>query len=175
MDKVERFGELAHNIVPRIEGALHVLKGSEGVLTFLTAKAGADLGSLERLNKKGFGQKYFIDSLANLAEVGMCGYQLTDKVAPSVNHLANLMTDTYRRKNADYGDSFGQSCDRFGLVAALVRMSDKINRLQSLVKKKGQAEVKDESIADTFMDLACYAIMTMVWMLEEDKLSKENS
>lgn len=175
MDKVERFGEIAHNIIPRVYGALHVLKGGEGVLTFLTAKADADLGSLERLNKKGFGQKYAIDSLANLAEVGMCGYQLTEKAAPSVNHLANLMTDTYSRKNADYGDSFSQSCNRFGLVAALVRMSDKINRLQSLAVRRQEAQVKDESIADTFLDLACYAIMTMVWVLEKDKLSKENS
>lgn len=169
MDKVEQFGQIAHNIIPRIEGALPTLKSMAVALTFLTAKADADLGSLERLNKKDFGQKYAIDSLANLAEVGMCGYQLTEKAAPSVNHLANLMTDTYRRKNADYGDSFGQSCNRFGLVAALVRMSDKVNRLSSLVIRLQEAQVKDESIADTFLDLACYAIMTMVWVLEEDK------
>lgn len=172
MDKVERFGEIAHNIIPRIEGAFHVLKDMERVLTFLTAKADADLGSLERLNKKGFGLKYAIDSLANLVEVGMCGYQLTEKAAPSVNHLANLMTDTYRRKNADYGDSFSQSCDRFGHVAALVRMNDKVNRLSSLVTHQREAQVKDESIADTFLDLACYAIMTLMWIIEKEEDAK---
>lgn len=172
MDKVERFGQIAHNMISRIEGALHTLRGMEDVLPFLVAKGDADLGSLERLTKKDFGRVYMKDSLINLIEVGMCGYQLTDKAVPSVNHLANVMTDTYRRKNADYGDSFSQSLERFDIIAAVVRMSDKVNRLQSLVNRKQEAQVKDESIADTFLDLACYAIMTLMWIIEKEEDAK---
>ena len=57
--------------------------------------------------------------------------------------------------------------DKFGLVVAAIRIGDKVNRLQSLVAKRGEAEVKDESLADTFMDLACYSIMTMLWLRDK--------
>lgn len=41
---------------------------------------------------------------------------------------------TYERKNNDYGDSFDKSVNEFGLVAAVVRIGDKFNRLKSLIK-----------------------------------------
>ena len=56
------------------------------------------------------------------------------------------------------------SMEKFGMVVAAIRIGDKVNRLQSLLAKHGEAEVKDESIADTFMDMACYAIMTLMWI-----------
>lgn len=72
------------------------------------------------------------------------------------------MTKTYEAKNHDYGNSFDQSLDKFGLIASVVRMGDKMNRLETLVIKK--AQVKDESIKDTLLDLANYAIMTIMWL-----------
>ncbi|WP_416389590.1 nucleotide modification associated domain-containing protein [Peptoanaerobacter stomatis] len=51
------------------------------------------------------------------------------------------------------------------MISAVTRISDKTNRLQSLCVNKQQ--VKDESIKDTLMDLANYAIMTLI-ELEED-------
>ena len=72
------------------------------------------------------------------------------------------MAKTYAAKNHDYGNSFEQSLDKFGLVASIVRMGDKMNRIESLSKK--EAEVKDESIKDTLLDLANYAIMTVMWL-----------
>nr|WP_081466694.1 DUF1599 domain-containing protein [Peptoanaerobacter stomatis] len=71
----------------------------------------------------------------------------------------------YRAKNNDYGDSFGETFKKLGLISAVTRISDKTNRLQSLCVNKQQ--VKDESIKDTLMDLANYAIMTLI-ELEED-------
>ena len=84
------------------------------------------------------------------------------------------MADTYKRKNADYGDSFSASIDRYGPVAAHVRISDKINRLQSLVVRKQTAQVKDESIADTFLDLAFYAIMRLVYIEMKSETVRRN-
>lgn len=73
---------------------------------------------------------------------------------------------TYIKKNMDYGDSFSKSYQEFGLVAPVVRMSDKVERLKSL--SKAEAQVKDESIRDTLLDIANYAIMTVVEVEYED-------
>lgn len=71
------------------------------------------------------------------------------------------LTDTYRKKNADYGNSFSRAVEKYGLVSALTRISDKFNRLESLILHKEQ-EVKDESVQDTLLDLANYCIMTVM-------------
>lgn len=76
--------------------------------------------------------------------------------------IVNKMLDTYKKKNADYGDSFGKSIDEFGYTAALVRMSDKFNRLKNLLLKDAEAKVKDESVKDTILDLACYSVMLAI-------------
>lgn len=93
------------------------------------------------------------------------------KLAESVERfteITNNMAKTYAAKNHDYGNSFEQSLDKFGLVASVVRLGDKMNRIESLTKK--EAQVKDESIKDTLLDMANYAIMTVMWM---DKKSGE--
>lgn len=71
----------------------------------------------------------------------------------------------YERKNADYGDSFSKSFKEYGMTMACIRLEDKLNRLKSLTKNK--AQVEDESITDTLMDLANYAIMTIVELEDE--------
>jgi hypothetical protein len=68
------------------------------------------------------------------------------------------MNRLYEAKNADYGDSFGESVREFGAVAGLVRISDKFNRLKTLLRGNAQ-QVQSESVEDTLMDLANYAIM----------------
>lgn len=78
--------------------------------------------------------------------------------------------DTYKAKNADYGDSFSKSFQEFGLTAPIVRMSDKLERLKSL--SKADAQVKDESKRDTLIDLGNYAFMTVVEMDIEDEKTK---
>lgn len=76
--------------------------------------------------------------------------------------ITTNMVKTYAAKNHDYGNSFDNSLDKFGLIASIVRMGDKMNRLETLVTKK--AQVKDESIKDTLLDLANYSIMTVMWL-----------
>lgn len=75
--------------------------------------------------------------------------------------VLNELSDLYHRKNHDYGDSFRKSLDEFGLVAAVVRMSDKMERVKAL-SKADNAKVTDEKIRDTLVDLANYAIMTVM-------------
>lgn len=76
--------------------------------------------------------------------------------------ITKEMAELYERKNNDYGDSFGQSCNKHGLIAAVVRMEDKLNRATTLINK--DTMVKSESIKDTLTDLANYAIMARMWL-----------
>lgn len=79
------------------------------------------------------------------------------------NEITVKMAETYKAKNHDYGNSFSKSIDEFGLVAAVVRLNDKMERLKSLAKMgSDEIKVKDESIKDTLLDLANYAVMTLV-------------
>ena len=168
-DKVTLFGNVAHNLVERVARSIAITP----ILHNDVCKAYSD-AAVENL-------QYFEDmcsqsdqdgcvkGLVNLAEIGMCGFLYMTN-SNDARKLANQMTDLYARKNRDYGGSFDRSMDKFGLVVAAIRIGDKVNRLHSLVAKRGEAEVKDESLADTFMDLACYSIMTMLWL--HDKKEK---
>lgn len=75
--------------------------------------------------------------------------------------ITDELKDTYIKKNHDYGNSFDKSIDKFGLTAAVVRMNDKMERLNSLLNKDAKV---DESIRDTVMDLANYCIMTAMYL-----------
>lgn len=72
------------------------------------------------------------------------------------------LTKVYVAKNKDYGDSFSLSLDKYGILASLIRMGDKMNRIDSLYDKP-TSEV-DESLVDSLEDLANYAIMTAIWL-----------
>lgn len=81
--------------------------------------------------------------------------------------ITSDMAKIYSAKNHDYGNSFEQSLDKFGIIASVVRLGDKMNRIESLAKK--EAQVKDESIKDTLLDLASYSVMTLMWMINKNK------
>ena len=74
------------------------------------------------------------------------------------------MLQTFLKKNHDYGNSFSKTFSEFGLVSAVVRMNDKMERLKSLLQ--AQAKV-DESVRDTLMDLANYSVMTIMELAKE--------
>ena len=74
-------------------------------------------------------------------------------------NICDHIHEVYISKNHDYGDSFGKSIAEFGPIAGVVRMEDKMNRIKSLIKKGGDQKVTDESMKDTLLDLANYAIM----------------
>lgn len=92
---------------------------------------------------------------------------LSNTSAHQFKDIAKGMIETYVRKNHDYGNSFDKSLDKFGLVASVVRIGDKMNRIESLVQK--EAMVQDESIRDTLLDMANYAIMTVMWVDNQKK------
>ena len=76
--------------------------------------------------------------------------------------VTEWMNNVYERKNADYGNSFGETFEEFGLVSSAVRLNDKLKRFKRLIKQ--EAQVQDESIKDTLLDIANYAVLTLVEM-----------
>ena len=91
--------------------------------------------------------------------------------AKQLEDMCNFIIKQYQEKNKDYGDSFGISVKKYGLVSALTRMSDKFNRVENLIINK-KVEVLDEKLSDTLIDLATYCLMTVVEL--ENKPLKEN-
>ena len=89
-----------------------------------------------------------------------------DKNLSSVSDAYKHLVGVYEAKNSDYGNSFEECCNKFGLVYAVVRMNDKINRINSLYDKKDMKV--NESLVDTLLDLANHAVMTAVWMNNND-------
>ena len=83
--------------------------------------------------------------------------------------LSNL-EDTYKRKNSDYGNSVGDTYEKFGDVSFLTRITDKYNRILSLVDKGEAGQIKDEALEDTILDLANYSIMALI---ELDRVKSE--
>ena len=89
---------------------------------------------------------------------------LKQNIEPKVaRHYAicQKLNQVYKAKNHDYGDSFGDTYKKLGIISAVTRLSDKMNRLMSLAVSH-DAQVKDEKIEDTLLDMANYAIMTLI-------------
>ena len=79
--------------------------------------------------------------------------------------ICKELNEIYAKKNADYGNSFGDTFQRLGLISAITRISDKYNRICNLaIKNSNETKVKDETIEDTLKDLANYCIMTLIEM-----------
>ncbi len=68
---------------------------------------------------------------------------------------------TYEKKNLDYGDSFRLGLEEFGSISYVTRVYDKMLRMKQLVRN--DANVTDESFADTVADMANYCIMYLMW------------
>lgn len=180
MDRVEIFSDRVHAIARNSELEYKVIPGFPETPIEKWVEVSARL--LDDMDQFLLNDSYsddeclkYLNDAASLAQIGMIGYRATLGNDIPLTRIADQMADTYKRKNADYGDSFSASLDKYGPVAAHVRISDKINRLQSLVVRKQTAQVKDESIADTFLDLACYSVMRLVYIEMRAETIKEET
>ena len=87
--------------------------------------------------------------------------------------LLKEIGDLHDRKQADYGrgdDPFAnvRASSEWGVkpwIGALIRLNDKIRRLQSLATK---GELKNEAADDSLRDIAVYAIISLVLMEQEE-------
>lgn len=72
--------------------------------------------------------------------------------------------ELFKRKNQDYGDAFAN----YGVIGVLLRMGDKIARLQSITTKCVSL-VDSESLRDTLIDLHNYSAMAIMLLDEDNK------
>ena len=90
--------------------------------------------------------------------------------------LCKELNQTYEKKNHDYGNSFGETFDKLGIISAVTRITDKYNRLVSLcTKSEEERKVKDESITDTLLDMANYCIMTVIELHKDNTQDDDNN
>lgn len=77
--------------------------------------------------------------------------------------ISDKMKKTFIEKNTRYGNSFVDTIEKYGTVAALTRITDKYNRMNELYLNKNLNGL-DESIEDTMLDMANYLIMTVAYL-----------
>ena len=80
--------------------------------------------------------------------------------------VQNEAKELFARKNQDYGDAFAN----YGPIGVLVRIGDKLQRLQS-ISSSGVTLVQDEKLRDSLIDLHNYAAMAIM-LLDEPAVPK---
>ena len=86
---------------------------------------------------------------------------MNDKIAAHTD-ICSALTNIYAKKNSDYDDAFAKSFNEYGMTMPCIRLEDKLNRLKALTVHNRAQQVSDESVTDTLIDLANYAIMTII-------------
>jgi hypothetical protein len=82
------------------------------------------------------------------------------KITPVViDELVDAIAITIINKNTDYGDAW----QRWGIFTPLVRINDKIMRVQTLASGQ-RALVADEKIEDTLQDIVAYGLLALAWL-----------
>ena len=111
--------------------------------------------------------KYCLEALTDECsqKVNFCSSAISTPPtdADKFEAITKKMHSIMRKKNHDYGNSFEQSLNEEGLAASRIRIGDKWNRFKQL-SKGAEAQVNDESLRDTLIDMANYAIMTVMWL-----------
>lgn len=108
-----------------------------------------------------------IEGLLHITSIARAAFQRYAQVTLSMDEISQEQLDTYRKKNADYGNAFEKSMDEDGILVAKIRIGDKIRRINSLIKNGSEGQVKDEKLQDTYLDLANYCVMTVLWIRKQ--------
>lgn len=95
-------------------------------------------------------------------------YKVGDRVVPksgdNLSRFKKLSEESvvrYKEKDKLYGSSFGKSVQKYGIISALTRMSDKWNRIENLILNELEGS-DDERLIDSLMDLSDYCKMTVI-------------
>lgn len=88
-----------------------------------------------------------------------------------IKDIVLKLVSTFNSKNTDYGNSFQKVREEYkDFPVILIRLEDKFRRLKTLlIKQERQQAVKDETVEDTLLDLANYAIMEVACMRKDKK------
>ncbi len=89
---------------------------------------------------------------------------------PAFDAILKQMGEIHDKKRQDYAsndDPLGnfREAEKLGispLQSIMIRLTDKYTRACNLVRKNGNAAVKNESLADTLLDLANYSVLALL-------------
>lgn len=84
-----------------------------------------------------------------------------EEVEAALEEIKKVCIDVFYRKNHDYKNSAHKSFIKFGHVALIIRINDKLERIAGLASKGAKSQVLDESMADTILDAFNYTIMLL--------------
>lgn len=156
-EMVEKFEEVLHELV-----SYDKMAGGDPNLYHLRIK-----NFFEACFMKKTSNPEKIECLLHITSIARAAYQGHAQVKLSMDEISQEQLDTYRKKNADYGNAFEKSMDDDGILVAKIRIGDKIRRINSLIKNNGEGQVKDEKLEDTYLDLANYCVMTILWIRKQ--------
>lgn len=77
------------------------------------------------------------------------------------------MKELYAKKNSDYGDAAHKNFLKYGPVASLSRLSEKMQRAEHILLS-GKCEVKDEPLTQTLIDMAITSAMLYMELKNKD-------
>ena len=80
--------------------------------------------------------------------------------ADRFSEITDKMSDTYKRKNHDYGNAFSEMYDELGINYGYGKIREKVNRIKTL--KDNEAQVANEPLEDALLDCANYCILTLM-------------
>ena len=75
--------------------------------------------------------------------------------------ITEEMAEIFAKKREDYGQTTTDTYNRFGPIYLLIRMHDKLGRLDNLLCFS-EKNPKNEVVQDTLLDLANYAIIAYI-------------
>lgn len=80
--------------------------------------------------------------------------------AKTFKSITDKMSDTYKRKNHDYGNAFSEMYNELGINYGYGKIREKVNRIKTL--KDNEAQVANEPLEDALLDCANYCILTLM-------------
>lgn len=136
----------------------HVTRGLEppiGVISTVVPKNDwianyAFVGGSRGGNKRNFMSRY-------LGKFNIPQYENNNELFKAIT---GKMSDTYKRKNHDYGNAFSEMYDELGINYGYGKIREKVNRIKTL--KDNEAQVANEPLEDALLDCANYCILTLM-------------
>lgn len=101
--------------------------------------------------------------------ISLCARRLHDKLHYDEVYKKEIkdfptplwIAQTVARKQSNYGTS---NISKFGLYGLILRIHDKIGRIDNLLKFQKNSSIDNETIFDTLVDLVGYSILLNLWI-----------
>jgi len=158
-ERVQKFAAELNRLAPEIAGYPNLWAVGRIEEFYATAK---ELLSLEMGESVPLGTIHALTSQYLPCLLTIYGLTLKEHQFDTIHKLLTTVVN----KNQSYGNSFDRAVDDFGATAAILRLYDKVNRMESLLNGT-ENNVKDESIKDTMLDILGYLVLTLHYTMKK--------